>query len=94
MTFKDSCNNKANQTGLPNNTIHLSNLCTEILEVTSEKETAVCNLGSINLGRMVKDGAVDFDRIGEIVERAVTFLDRVIDINFYPTEDAAASNSR
>ncbi|MDE0586148.1 MAG: ribonucleoside-diphosphate reductase subunit alpha [Planctomycetota bacterium] len=94
MTFKDSCNNKANQTGQPNNTIHLSNLCTEILEVTSEKETAVCNLGSINLGRMVKDGAVDFDRIGEIVERAVTFLDRVIDINFYPTEDAATSNSR
>jgi ribonucleoside-diphosphate reductase alpha chain len=94
MTFKDSCNTKANQTGQPNNTIHLSNLCTEILEVTSEKETAVCNLGSINLGRMVKNGAVDFDRIGQIVERAVTFLDRVIDINFYPTEDAAASNSR
>jgi len=94
MTFKDSCNNKANQTGMPKNTIHLSNLCTEILEITSEKETAVCNLGSINLSRMVKDGAVDFDRISEIVERAVTFLDRVIDINFYPTEDAAASNSR
>ncbi|MFT7516475.1 MAG: ribonucleoside-diphosphate reductase alpha chain [Myxococcota bacterium] len=94
MTFKDSCNNKANQTGQPKNTIHLSNLCTEILEVTSEKETAVCNLGSINLGRMVKDGAIDFDRIGTIVERAVMFLDRVIDINFYPTEDAAASNSR
>jgi ribonucleoside-diphosphate reductase alpha chain len=94
MTFKDSCNNKANQTGQPKNTIHLSNLCTEILEVTSEKETAVCNLGSINLGRMVRDGAIDFDRIGEIVERAVTFLDRVIDINFYPTEDAATSNSR
>ncbi|MDP6964016.1 MAG: ribonucleoside-diphosphate reductase subunit alpha, partial [Planctomycetota bacterium] len=94
MTFKDSCNLKANQTGLPNNTIHLSNLCTEILEVTSEKETAVCNLGSINLGRMIKDGEIDFDRIGEIVTRAVTFLDRVIDINFYPTEDAAASNAR
>ncbi|MBC8369571.1 MAG: ribonucleoside-diphosphate reductase subunit alpha [Planctomycetes bacterium] len=94
MTYKDSCNNKGNQTGQPKNTIHLSNLCTEILEVTSEKETAVCNLGSINLGRMVKNGAVDFDRIGEIVDRAVTFLDRVIDINFYPTEDAAASNSR
>jgi ribonucleoside-diphosphate reductase alpha chain len=94
MTFKDSCNKKANQTGEPNNVVHLSNLCTEILEVTSEKETAVCNLGSINLSTMVKDDKVDFDRIGEIVEQAVTFLDRVIDINFYPTEDSAASNAR
>ena len=94
MTFKDSCNTKSNQTGKPNNVIHLSNLCTEILEVTSANETAVCNLGSINLGHMIKDGAVDFERIGEVVRTAVRFLDRVIDINYYPTDDAARSNAR
>ena len=72
--------------------VHLSNLCTEILEVTSDAETAVCNLGSINLGHFVvrdADGnttAFDFDRLGEVARTAVRYLDRVIDINFYPTE--------
>jgi len=94
MTFKDHANLKSNQTGKPENVIHLSNLCTEILEVTSAKETAVCNLGSINLSRMIKDGAVDFQRIGEVVRLATRFLDRVIDINYYPTDDAATSNAR
>ena len=51
MTFKDTSNRACNQTALPGRTVHLSNLCTEILEVTSADETAVCNLGSINLGR-------------------------------------------
>ncbi|HED64029.1 MAG TPA: ribonucleoside-diphosphate reductase subunit alpha, partial [Planctomycetes bacterium] len=92
MTFKDASNEKCNQTGAPGQTVHLSNLCTEILEVTSKDETAVCNLGSINLGRLVKDGAFDFDRLGEIARTAVRFLDKVIDINYYPTSDAAASN--
>ena len=54
MTFKDSSNVKCNQTGESGQTVHLSNLCTEILEVTNQDETAVCNLGSINLGRLVK----------------------------------------
>src|SRR5256885_16919384 len=54
MTFKDAANRKANQTARPENVIHLSNLCTEIIEVTSESETAVCNLGSINAARYVK----------------------------------------
>lgn len=94
MTFKDSSNLKCNQTGAEGNTVHLSNLCTEILEVTSPDETAVCNLGSINVGKMVRDGALDYGRIGEVVETAVRFLDRVIDINFYPTESSKASNSR
>ncbi|HEX6885605.1 MAG TPA: ribonucleoside-diphosphate reductase subunit alpha, partial [Planctomycetota bacterium] len=97
MTFKDASNQKCNQTGTPGHTVHLSNLCTEILEVTSKDETAVCNLGSINLGRLVKAGpdgalAFDFERLGEIVRTAVKFLDRVIDINYYPTPTAAASN--
>ena len=52
MTFKDACNLKSNQTAVPANVVHLSNLCTEITEVTSKRETAVCNLGSINLARM------------------------------------------
>ena len=94
MTFKDSCNRKANQTGLPQNVVHLSNLCTEIIEVTSEAETAVCNLGSINLARHVSEGVFDFEKLGITVRRAIPFLDRVIDINFYPTPSAAASNRR
>ncbi|HAY65364.1 MAG TPA: ribonucleoside-diphosphate reductase subunit alpha, partial [Acidimicrobiaceae bacterium] len=52
------------------------------------------NLGSVNLGRLVRDGAFDFDRLGEVVRTAVPFLDRVIDINFYPTGEAGVSNSK
>ncbi len=92
MTFKDASNEKCNQTGTPSRTVHLSNLCTEIIEVTSQDETAVCNLGSVNLGRLVRDGAFDFERLGEIVRVAVKYLDRVIDINYYPTDDASRSN--
>jgi ribonucleoside-diphosphate reductase alpha chain len=94
ITFKDACNRKSNQTGLPHNVIHLSNLCTEITEVTAHGETAVCNLGSINLARHVIDGAFDFQKLAETVQHAVPFLDRVIDINFYPTSATAASNRR
>jgi len=94
ITFKDACNAKSNQTGLPHNVIHLSNLCTEIVEVTSHAETAVCNLGSVNLARHVTDGAFDFEKLRATVRRAMPFLDRVIDINYYPTEAAAASNRR
>ena len=94
VTFKDASNLKCNQTGEPGNVVHLSNLCTEIVEVTNQQETAVCNLGSVNLGRLVRDGAFDFDRLGEVVRTAVPFLDRVIDINFYPTDEAGSSNSK
>ncbi len=94
MTFKDAANRKSNQTGMPQNVIHLSNLCTEILEVTSQPETAVCNLGSLNLGHFVADGAFDFERLGRVVRTAVRYLDRVIDINYYPTDAARASNER
>lgn len=95
MTFKDASNRKANQTLRPGNVIHLSNLCTEILEVTNNEETAVCNLGSINLGHFVTDaGAFDFDRLAAAVRIAVRYLDRVVDINYYPTEAAARSNAK
>lgn len=94
MTFKDASNLKCNQTAVPGNTVHLSNLCTEILEVTSNKETAVCNLGSVNLSRHIADGKFDFEKLSATVRTAVKFLDRVIDINFYPIEQAGSSNSR
>ncbi|GIE30926.1 ribonucleoside-diphosphate reductase [Actinoplanes italicus] len=94
MTFKDRSNALSNQTGEPGNTIHLSNLCTEILEVNSDDETAVCNLGSINLGAHVGADGVDWVRLRETVRTAVVFLDRVIDINYYPSAQAAASNPR
>jgi ribonucleoside-diphosphate reductase alpha chain len=98
MVFKDAANAKCNQTGLAGNTVHLSNLCTEIIEVSSDTETAVCNLGSINLARHLttEDGtaAFDWERLRETVRTAVPFLDRVIDINYYPSAQAAASNPR
>ena len=93
MTFKDTSNLKCNQTGADGRVVHLSNLCTEILEVTSADETAVCNLGSVNVGRLVRDGGFDFERLGEVVRTAVRYLDRVIDINFYPTGEAQNSNA-
>ncbi|MEU4149730.1 ribonucleoside-diphosphate reductase subunit alpha [Streptomyces sp. NPDC026659] len=94
MTFKDAANRTANQTALPGNVVHSSNLCTEILEVTDDGETAVCNLGSVNLGAFVVDGDIDWVRLDETVRTAVTFLDRVVDINFYPTEQAGRSNAK
>src|SRR6476620_11183576 len=78
MTFKDASNRKSNQTARPENVIHLSNLCTEIIEVTNENETAVCNLGSINAARYVKDGQVNYDKLHRNVRLAVRQLDRVI----------------
>ncbi|BBH67369.1 ribonucleoside-diphosphate reductase [Actinoplanes sp. OR16] len=94
MTFKDPSNRLSNQTGAPGNVIHLSNLCTEILEVNNDDETAVCNLGSVNLGAHVTAAGVDWERLRETVRTAVVFLDRVIDINYYPAQQAAASNPR
>jgi ribonucleoside-diphosphate reductase alpha chain len=94
MTFKDSCNVKSNQTAKPANVIHLSNLCTEIAEVSSKQETAVCNLGSINLAKHVTAAGFDFEKLARTVRTAVKFLDRVIDINFYPISQAADSNKK
>lgn len=94
MVFKDACNIKCNQTGLAENVVHLSNLCTEITEVTSSAETAVCNLGSVNLARHMTNGLFDFEKLAATVRHAVPMLDRVIDINYYPVSQAASSNSR
>ena len=102
MTFKDASNRTCNQTsdapGGP--VVHLSNLCTEIIEVSSDSETAVCNLGSVNLARHLTAGGpgaardVDWEKLRETVRTAVPLLDRVIDINYYPSEEAARSNPR
>jgi ribonucleoside-diphosphate reductase alpha chain len=98
MTFKDACNAKCNQAAAPGQVVHLSNLCTEITEVTTDAETAVCNLGSVNLARHLTAGQdgplVDWDKLRRTVRTAVPFLDRVIDLTFYPSEQAAASNPR
>ena len=94
MTFKDASNKKSNQTALPENVVHLSNLCTEIIEVTSENETAVCNLGSINISRYVTDSAVDYEKLHTNVRLAVRQLDRVIDLNYYAIPSTADSNNR
>jgi ribonucleoside-diphosphate reductase alpha chain len=102
MNFKDKSNRACNQTAKAGNVVHLSNLCTEILEVTSQDETAVCNLGSINLGHHVEvfadgplhgeAGRFDFERLADTVRLAVRQLDRVIDLNFYPIEIARHAN--
>ncbi|WP_437554390.1 ribonucleoside-diphosphate reductase subunit alpha [Sorangium sp. So ce367] len=99
MTFKDKSNRACNQTALPGRIVHLSNLCTEILEVTSNEESAVCNLGSINLARhtvTLADGAIafDFEKLARTVRTAVRQLDRVIDLNYYPIPSTRRSNLR
>ncbi|HWO73422.1 MAG TPA: ribonucleoside-diphosphate reductase subunit alpha [Dehalococcoidia bacterium] len=99
ITFKDKCNRACNQTALPGAVVHSSNLCTEIVEVTRPGETAVCNLGSINLARHTfedEDGRVqfDFEKLARTVRTAIRQLDRVIDLTFYPVEAARASNAR
>jgi ribonucleoside-diphosphate reductase alpha chain len=99
MTFKDKSNRAANQTALAGTVIHSSNLCTEIIEATNEGETAVCNLGSVNLARHTfkdEDGRLhfDFDKLARTVGIAVRQLDQVIDLNFYPIDKAKASNDR
>jgi ribonucleoside-diphosphate reductase alpha chain len=93
ITFKDKSNRACNQVG-PGRTVHLSNLCTEIIEVTSQDESAVCNLGSINLGRHVVDGKFDFAKLAATTRTAIRQLDRVIDLNFYPIASTKRSNLR
>ena len=86
---------RCSQTAEKGAIVRSSNLCTEILEVTSSEETAVCNLGSVNLSAFVtKDLKYDFENLRKVVDRAVTFLDRVIDINFYPIQEAKISNNK
>lgn len=92
ITFKDPSNIRAQQDHA--GVIHSSNLCTEILLNTSEEETAVCNLGSINLAAHTSAAGIDENLLANTVEIAIRMLDNVIDINYYPTKEARTSNSR
>jgi len=90
ITWKDPSNIRSPQDHV--GVVHSSNLCTEILLNTSPGETAVCNLGSVNLPAHVVDGKLDLTMLEETVRTAMRMLDNVIDINFYPTEEARNSN--
>lgn len=92
ILFKDAANAKSNQQNL--GTIKSSNLCTEIIEYSAPDETAVCNLASLCLPKFVKGGKFDHKALGEVVRVATRNLNRVIDINFYPTPATKKSNMR
>ncbi len=92
ITWKDPSNVRSPQDHI--GVVHSSNLCTEILLNTSKEETAVCNLGSINLAVHVTRDGIDFDKLKETVTAAVRMLDNVIDINYYPTVEAQSANQR
>ena len=92
ITFKDPCNIRSPQQHV--GVVHSSNLCTEITLNTSDTETAVCNLGSVNLARHLKDGSVDHDKLRKTVATAMRMLDNVIDINYYAVDKARDSNMR
>ena len=92
LLYKDPANKKSNQSNL--GVIKSSNLCTEILEFSNAQETAVCNLASIALPSFVRDGAFDFEKLRTVTKVTVRNLNRVIDINFYPTPETKRSNMR
>ncbi|MCO6174512.1 ribonucleoside-diphosphate reductase subunit alpha [Flavobacterium sp. NRK F10] len=92
MLYKDSANRKSNQKNL--GTIRSSNLCTEILEYTSEDEIAVCNLASISLPMFVEDGEFNHQYLFDVTKRITRNLNKVIDRNYYPVEEARNSNMR
>jgi ribonucleoside-diphosphate reductase alpha chain len=96
ITFKDPCNVRSPQQH--SGVVHSSNLCTEITLNTSDSETAVCNLGSVNLSRHLKDSAngkvIDHDKLKQTITIAMRMLDNVIDINYYAVKKARDSNMR
>ncbi len=92
MLYKDHANKKSNQKNL--GTIKSSNLCTEIMEYTSDDEIAVCNLASIALPRFIKDGKFDHQKLYEVTKVATRNLNKIIDVNYYPVKEAENSNMR
>ena len=92
LVYKDAANRKSNQQNL--GTIKSSNLCSEIIEYSSPEETAVCNLASIALPAFVKDGDMDWISLRNATKVATRNLNRVIDINYYPTPETKRSNMR
>ena len=92
VTFKDPSNIRSPQDHV--GVVHSSNLCTEITLNTSPEETAVCNLGSVNLVRHIQDGAFDRDLLARTIRTAIRMLDNVISLNFYPTKETERANRR
>ncbi|MDH4417813.1 MAG: ribonucleoside-diphosphate reductase subunit alpha [Acidovorax sp.] len=92
ITYKDACNVRSPQQHA--GVVHSSNLCTEITLNTSDTETAVCNLGSVNLLQHLKDGRIDHDKLKKTITVAMRMLDNVIDINYYAVTKARDSNLR
>lgn len=93
MLYKDAANSKSNQQNL--GTIKSSNLCTEIIEYTAPDEVAVCNLASLALPKFVtEEGSFDHDKLFEVTYQATLNLNKIIDGNFYPVEEARRSNMR
>ncbi|WP_068471226.1 ribonucleoside-diphosphate reductase subunit alpha [Candidatus Protochlamydia phocaeensis] len=92
LVYKDACNGKSNQQNL--GTIQSSNLCTEIIEYTAPDEIAVCNLASLALPRFVKEGQFDHRKLFEVTQAVTKNLNRIIDHNDYPVEEARRSNLR
>ena len=93
LLYKDACNKKSNQKNL--GTIKSSNLCSEIIQYSDDKESAVCNLASIALPSFIKsDNTFDFDMLHRVARTVTYNLNRVIDINYYPTEKTERSNRR
>lgn len=92
ITFKDPCNIRSPQDHV--GVVHSSNLCTEITLNTSADETAVCNLGSINLSEHIVNGAVDEVMLAQSIRTAIRMLDNVVGLNFYPTTEAQTSNQK
>lgn len=92
MLYKDAANSKSNQKNL--GTIRSSNLCTEIMEYTAPDEVAVCNLASIALPMFVEEGKFDHDKLFDVTYKVTKNLNRIIDRNYYPVQEARNSNMR
>lgn len=92
FTFKDPINLRSPQDHV--GVVHSSNLCTEITLNTSKDETAVCNLGSINLANMVSEGQLNEEKVAKTVRTGIRMLDNVIDNNYYPTPESEKANLR
>ncbi len=92
ITFKDACNLRSPQQH--DGVVHSSNLCTEITLNTTVEETAVCNLGSVNLVAHLTEDGLDADLLRDTVKTAVRMLDNVIDVNFYTTSESERANQR
>lgn len=92
LLYKDACNRKSNQQNV--GTIKSSNLCSEIVQYSDSKETAVCNLASIGLPTFIQNGVFDYEMLHKVTKVVTKNLNKIIDVNYYPTEKTRRSNMR